>query len=547
VVLVLGIGALWPRPAAAGPWSPPRGLAVAPEPAASPYPPPEGSDDAAYPERPRTPPRAEKKRKVGLLPPPGTAAARRTTARSRRSLAAEPVDEGDEARALRIRDVRVEGREQVSARQIARVLEREGLVPGAEVLWPADPRIERARDRLRATGYFKAVTIGVQPLPESTTEVELVVLLEERSSVSLQTLYLGSSRMTPFHGGLSLVERNFLGRAVHIGGALVWGTQPQIPKSRRQQAYQLFAEAPRLGNAPLGVRGSAYLVSAAEPYRVSGREDDPDPDRFRAVDVSRIGGSLGLTFPVLPTLTIGVDYRFERVEAILPEDAFWIRNDGSRVPVDLGLERGTHRLTSAHFGLLWDGREEVFLVGKGGRVALDLQLSSPAIGSSYEYVKLVTGGAYSFRLPWRHWLTPSVTGGQIAGRAPIFEQFYSGDLSAWTPGRELGVRYSTRNPIDVFGTGISSRTYGVLFGRVDLEYAWPLFRRTRTRVVYGGDLVISTGIFTIVGDRAERARRRENDEPIAPIGFNADIGLRLDTAAGTFRLTVGNLLRRTPL
>src|SRR6185503_15600998 len=105
------------------------------------------------------------------------------------------------------------------------------------------------------------------------------------------------------------------------------------------------------------------------------------------------------------------------------------------------------------------------------------------------------------------------------------EQFYSGDLSAWTPGRELGLRYSTRNPIDVFGTGISNRTFGVLFGRVDLEYAWPLFRRTRTRVVYGGDLVISTGIFTIVGDKTERARRRAEGDSVAPIGFNADIGL----------------------
>jgi hypothetical protein len=129
----------------------------------------------------------------------------------------------------------------------------------------------------------------------------------------------------------------------------------------------------------------------------------------------------------------------------------------------------------------------------------------------------------------------------------VFEQFYSGDLSAWTPGRELGIRYSTRNPIDVFGTGVSTRTFGVLFGRFDLEYAIPLFRRTRTRVVYGGDLVISTGIYTIVGDKAERARRRAANERIAPIGFNADIGLRLDTAAGTFRVTIGNLLRRTPL
>ncbi len=508
----------------------------------TPYPPGAGDDDDLQPPKSRS-----IKRKKAGVPPPGVAPARRARPRARRGDAAAPVDDGDDARALTIRTVRVVGREQVAERQISRILEREGLVAGAEVLWPADPRIERARDRLRATGYFKSVTLRVETLEASTTEVELVVDLQERSSAALQALYLGSSRMTPFHGGLSVVERNFLGRGVHIGGALVWGTLPNIAKSRRQQAYTLFAEAPRLGNAPLGLRGTAYVVSAAEPYRVAGDEDDPDPQNFRGVDVGRIGGSLGLTFPVLPSLTLGVDYRFERVDAVVPEMLTWVQNDGSQAPVSVDLKNGAHRLTSAHFGLWWDGREEVFLAGKGGRVALDLQLSSPAIGSNYEYIKLVVGGAYSFRLPWRHWLTPSVTGGQIAGRAPIFEQFYSGDLSAWTPGRELGIRYSTRNPIDVFGTGVSTRTFGVLFGRFDLEYAIPLFRRTRTRVVYGGDLVISTGIFTIVGDKAERERRRANDERVAPIGFNADIGLRLDTAAGTFRVTIGNLLRRTPL
>jgi outer membrane protein insertion porin family len=34
---------------------------------------------------------------------------------------------------------------------------------------------------------------------------------------------------------------------------------------------------------------------------------------------------------------------------------------------------------------------------------------------------------------------------------------------------------------------------------------------------------------------------------VAPVGFNADFGLRLDTAVGTVSITVGNVLRRTPL
>lgn len=455
--------------------------------------------------------------------------------------------DADESRALRIASLEIRGREQVSARQIDTILRGEGLVAGARVLWPADARIARARDRLRATGYFKSVSLRLEPIPGSDDQVRVVVALQERSSASLQELYIGSSRMTPFHGGISVVERNFLGRAVHVGGALVWGTLPKIAQSRRQQAYHFLAEVPRLGAAPLGVRTSAFAISSAEPYRVAGAPEDPDPDLFRAVDIGRVGGAVGLTFPVLPTLTLGVDYRFERVDAIVPEAPTWVRPDGEVVPVDLAVRAGPHRLTSAHFGLVWDARDEVVMAGKGARVAFDLQLSSPATGSQYEYVKLVIAGGYTFRLPWRHWITPSVSGGQIAGRAPVFEQFYAGDLSAWTPGRELGIRYSTRNPIDVLGMGIDTRTFGVLFGRFDLDYTIPLFRRARTRGVYGGDLFLGAGLFTLVGDAAERRAQRAADQYVAPLGFNANLGLRIDTAAGTFNVSIGNVLRRTPL
>jgi outer membrane protein assembly factor BamA len=332
-----------------------------------------------------------------------------------------------------------------------------------------------------------------------------------------------------------------------LGGALIWGTQPTIDRSRRQQAYRVFAEAPRLLSAPLGLLAGGWYVSASEPYRVAGAEDDPDPAWFRSFEYDRIGGRVGVSFPVTPRLELAADYTFERVGAFMPIAPKRVDEAGKLVDLDLHLHDGVHRHTSVDFGLTFDARDELFLVGKGGRFALDVQASSSATGSQYEYVKIVAAGAYSLRLPWRHWLTPSASGGQIAGRAPLFERFYAGDLSAWTPGREQGLRYSTRNPIDVFGTGIDTREYGDLFGRFDLEYAWPLFRRTRTRGVYGGDLYLSIGVFTIVGDAAERVRRRAADERLAPLGAAGDLGLRLDTALGTFSLSVGNVLRRTPL
>jgi outer membrane protein insertion porin family len=51
----------------------------------------------------------------------------------------------------------------------------------------------------------------------------------------------------------------------------------------------------------------------------------------------------------------------------------------------------------------------------------------------------------------------------------------------------------------------------------------------------------------LAGDESERRARRAAGDLAAPVGFNANLGLRLDTALGTFDLSVGNVLRRTPL
>ncbi len=463
------------------------------------------------------------------------------------STGGEADEPHEDARVIAIEAIEVRGLQSVSRRQLDATLELEGLHKGADVLWPEDGRVRRTRDRLRATGFFKSVTISLEPVEGSEAAAVLVVDVEERSTVSVDRLYVGSSALTPFRGGVAVTEGNFAGRGVLLGGSFIWSSLPAVRRGRRQQAYGVYAEAPHLSDAPIGLLGGAFVISAGEPYRVSGELDDPAPTHFRTFDYTRAGGLFGVTFPVAAHLGLGVDYRFERVNAQLPASPGYRAPSGITTPVDLGVREGTHRLTVATLSLAYDGRQQSFLTGKGAQVGVDVQLSSPGLGSQYEYAKLVALTSYTLRLPWRHWLTPRAQAGQILGDAPRFEQFYAGDLSTWTPGREESLRFSTRNPIDVFGTGIDTRTFGSLFARFDLEYVWPVFRRTRNKSIYGGDLFFSAGLFTLVDDAAGRARRREANERIAPTGFNADLGLRLDTAVGTVKLTVGNMLRRAPL
>lgn len=455
-------------------------------------------------------------------------------------------------RAVEIVALQIRGRTQVTARQVTEALEAEGLVEGQQVFWPEDPRIDRAVQRLAATGYFDQVAIRLVPIAAQTNRAWLIVDIHERGSLAIRQLDAASSLLTPFAGGFDLAERNLAGSRVHLGAAFVVGTParvvPNEPKGHRQQAYEIYTELPVIAGTPLGVAASAYAILANEPYRIAGQYHDPNPANFDTVPYSRFGGELGVTIPFRADLRLGIDFRFEAIDATLPSaGAIQLLPNNELRELDLNLKSGLHYLSSAEFSFAWDERSRAAILGKGGHIRLDVELSSPAIGSSYEYLRVLIGGGYSFRLPWGHWLSPSLWGGQIAGDAPRFELILPGDLSDWTPGRTNGLQYSTRWPVDTFKTGVNAFALAHIGGRVDLEYGIPLFRRPRTSFVYGGYLFFSAGIFTLTGTRAERTRRRELDEMVAPVGLNADFGLKLDTSIGTFDFSVGNVLRRLPL
>lgn len=461
-------------------------------------------------------------------------------------LAEEPAGLGQ--RSLEIVALEIRGRKQVTAREVLEVLEAETLVEGEHVVWPEDPRVDRAIQRLAATGYFEQVAIRLVPVGERKDVALLVVDLRERGSIVVRDIHAASSRFTPFAGGLELMDRNVGGRKVHLGGGFVIGTRAAgVADRSRQHAYRLYTELPALAGTSIGVVASAHAIIANEPYRIAGADADPSPGNFATLPYSRFGGVLGVTLPFHPDFTLGIDMRVEAIDARVPSAPTREHEDGTSEALDLQLDDGLHVLSSAEFSLAWDERNRAAILGKGGHIRLDVQLSSPAIGSRYEYLRVLIGGGYSFRLPWGHWLSPTLWGGQIAGRAPRFEMILPGDLSEWTPGRTMGLQYSTRWPLDLMNTGVDAYPLAQLGGRVDLEYGIPLFRRPRTSFVYGGYLFVSAGLFTLTGTREQRAVRRAAGEWVAPLGFNANFGLKLDTAIGTFDISIGNILRRAPL
>ena len=95
---------------------------------------------------------------------------------------------------------------------------RAGPRPGAAVD-ASDPRVEAARYRLLALGYFLDVRLSVTR-GASRGGVVLVVEVEERGTIVINELFPSTSAATAFWGGADVSETNFLGRGINLGGGL---------------------------------------------------------------------------------------------------------------------------------------------------------------------------------------------------------------------------------------------------------------------------------------------------------------------------------------
>jgi len=407
-----------------------------------------------------------------------------------------------------------------------------GLAPGAGVD-ATDPRVEAVRYRLLTLGYFLDVRLKVTR-GSRRGGVVLVIEVEERGTIVINELFPSTSAATAFWGGADVSETNFLGRGINLGAGLVLSTKPIVPDAHRGLGIRVRGAVPAIGG-PYGLALSAtgLFNDGSEFYRVSGADGDADPGLFRASRVRRAGGVLGVGKDFRVPLHVGLDFRQEVVDAVLP----------SVSAIDFMVQPGTSRLGSVAGSLELDTRSDPILPRAGMRIALTVEAAtSLVLGSSYDYVKAVAEGSFYWRMPRGHALGLHVFGGAIGGNAPFFDRFFIGDLNLLLPRRALGINFSTLPSRNLLDTSIAHHRYDEFAGRVLLEYAMPIWRRKG--FVYGGDAFVAAGLVGMAspGDAI-------GPGPFAwgklPIDLTADLGLRLDTYVGIFTISIANALSRS--
>jgi outer membrane protein assembly factor BamA len=415
------------------------------------------------------------------------------------------------------------------------------LAPG-DTVTADDARVERARLRLLALGYFVDVRLSMIK-GERRGFAVLVIEVEERGTIILNAIHLGTSEATSLWGGLDVAERNFLGRGLSLGAGFVSSTRPKVDGAEPALGLSLrMAGPPRLHGLLLS--GSALFSRGSEFFRSQGAASEPDPADFVAVNVRRAGGVLGAGAVLSRTAYLLAEGRFEMVRAEWPTLRDRDLGQGASQPIAFLVREGSSRLGSLALTLDLDSRTDPVLPRAGRHLVVSLEAATPACASQYTYLKATAQGSLYFPLGIGHIIGVHGLLGGLLGDAPYFDRFFVGDLNLLLPPRAYGINFSTQPSRNFLGTAVADHRYDKLAGRLLIEYAVPLWRRHS--LLYRGDAFVAFGVFALTNPD-DLGRSGASPGQRLPADLTADLGLRLDTYIGIFTLSVANALGRLPL
>jgi outer membrane protein insertion porin family len=438
----------------------------------------------------------------------------------------------------RIENIEVRGNQKTKTWLILREL---GLHPG-DVLLANDARVGLARLRLLALGYFLDVHLSLVK-GERRGLATLVVEVEERGTVILDAIYLGSSQATAFWGGLAATERNLFGRGIALGGGFVGSTRPDVPGAEPGFAGALkLAGPPAFFSGRLALQAGFLASRGSEFFRYRGDQSSADPSDFFPVNTRRLGGTLAAGHALSRTFFLTGEARFESIRAELPTQPLGLPG-GLVVEGPPEVHPGQSHLGTFSLVLDIDSRSDPVLPRSGHHVAFSVEGSTSALASSYSFLKGVAQASLYLPFRWGHIFGLHLYLGGIWGNAPYFDRFFVGDLNQLLPPRALGLNFSTQPSRDLLGTGSSVRRYENLAGRVLVEYAVPIW--SRHGLLYRGDAFAAVGIFALTDSDDLRSSNLSLSRALTA-DVTADLGIRLDTYVGIFTLSVANAIGRIP-
>jgi outer membrane protein insertion porin family len=418
-------------------------------------------------------------------------------------------------RRYQIESIRLEGLEHTRPWEVRRYIE----LSEGEIL--NDERVLLSRLRLLQLGWFSHVETRVERGSERG-RVILVFEFQERNTLVISDLFLGSTGPQPLYGGFGLSQQNFLGAGLGLSGAFVYGGAPSdLPGAPRR-----FSLRGSFFDPDLRVKGWPPLVVGVTAIWIQGQEfacGDPDCSAFTGnyaaaprLRYSRAGAELSFGIRPGPFERLLAGYRWERVTG----------EDVGPVGAGPSLLRGRSMLSALTGTYERDTRNDLFFPTEGSRLLGQITFAAKVFESDYEYSRYLLQLEGDFGLWSGHALKLTGVVGAVQGEAPFFDRFYAADWAYFSIGPALGRALELNFSTD-------SR-YDSLLAMLGTEYGIPLWGHGS--FFQRGYLAL--GVRWLFSEpRAGAGRTRASSVP-----FSGEAALRLDTPVGMFNLSLGYAL-----
>jgi len=284
--------------------------------------------------------------------------------------------------------------------------------------------MNRSRDRLKRTGFFKEVDFATSR--GSTEEnINLDIKVEETPTGSL-TFGVGYSSVEGVVGNVSLSDRNLFGLGYYGNVRALLGFKTQNVRLSFTDPY--FLGYHYAAGFDLYHERIEYFTEYN--YKITGGD-------------LRIGKELFMTPPV-------------RVDAMYKLETVDVYNIATTASTYIQSQAGKATTSAISLTPAIDTRDDYFNPRRGTQTSLFVQYAGGVLGGDNYFVKAIGRTSWFFPLPLNLTLNLRAQAGVIqpfGGRtAPIYEKFYVGGINT-----VRGFQYGHAGPLDINGEPIGSQ------------------------------------------------------------------------------------------
>jgi outer membrane protein insertion porin family len=363
-----------------------------------------------------------------------------------------------------------------------KVIRRELVVAEGELYNAAD--MNKSRDRLKRTGYFKEVDFATSR--GSTEEkINLDVKVEEAPTGAV-TFGIGYSTIESVVGTATISDRNLFG--------LGYAGNLRFAAGFKTQNVRLSLTDPYF----LGYRYTAGIDLYHE--RV---------EYFTEYSYKVTGGDLRFGKELTNSIRVDAMYKLETVD---------VYNVGEGASTYIQEQKGRKTTSAISITPAWDTRDDYFNPRRGGQHSLFIQNAGGILGGDNYFVKVLGRVSWFFPLPLNTTLNLRAQAGTISGysgkEVPIYEKFFVGGINT-----VRGFEYGKAGPLDVNGEPIGSKKM-VAF---NTEFIFPL----------SGAIGLKAALFFDIGKGFDKW------SDMTPLRLAAGPGIRWYSPFGPIRIDFG--------